>query len=212
MLAPTLPDLSKLDREALQTLLLSEHHERIATQEKLLRRETEIEQAAAEPVAADAVWAQERETGAADRTAGTAAGRFATSASCGADNAVGRASCERTFPTHDPGETGAAAVARAPATTNPDAYAETVGLSRLRRRVTQAGRRCFRDVGVRAGLLSGDPSCAAEAELSAMRTDRAGTGAEPADCARTGGTGSAGACAGFEVWRSSPPLPTMRDL
>ena len=43
MLAPTLPDLSKLDREALQALLLSEHQERIATQEKLLRRETEIE-------------------------------------------------------------------------------------------------------------------------------------------------------------------------
>src|SRR6266576_584551 len=43
MLAPTLPDLSKLEREALQTLLLSEHQERIATQEKLLRRETEIE-------------------------------------------------------------------------------------------------------------------------------------------------------------------------
>lgn len=43
MLAPTLPDLSQLDREALQALLLSEHQERIATQEKLLRRETEIE-------------------------------------------------------------------------------------------------------------------------------------------------------------------------
>src|SRR6201997_4387858 len=43
MLAPTLPDLSKLDREALQALLLSEHQERIATQEKLQRRETEIE-------------------------------------------------------------------------------------------------------------------------------------------------------------------------
>src|SRR6201984_3035211 len=43
MLAPTLPDLSKLDREALQALLLSEHQERIATQEKWQRRETEIE-------------------------------------------------------------------------------------------------------------------------------------------------------------------------
>jgi hypothetical protein len=43
MLAPTLPDLSKLDREALQALLLSEHQARIATQEKLLRREMEIE-------------------------------------------------------------------------------------------------------------------------------------------------------------------------
>src|ERR1700751_808900 len=43
MLAPTLPDLSKLDRDALQALLLSEHQERSATQEKLQRRETEIE-------------------------------------------------------------------------------------------------------------------------------------------------------------------------
>src|ERR1700757_3157206 len=43
MLAPTLPDLSKLDRDALQALVLSEHQERIATHEKLQRREMEIE-------------------------------------------------------------------------------------------------------------------------------------------------------------------------
>src|SRR5215472_274873 len=43
MLAPTLPDLSQLDREALQTLLLAEHQERIATHQQLLRREIEIE-------------------------------------------------------------------------------------------------------------------------------------------------------------------------
>jgi transposase len=43
MLAPTLPDLSKLDREALQALLRAEHQERIATQQRLLSRESEIE-------------------------------------------------------------------------------------------------------------------------------------------------------------------------
>ena len=43
MLAPTLPDLSQLDREALQALLLAEHQERIATHQQLLRREIEIE-------------------------------------------------------------------------------------------------------------------------------------------------------------------------
>ena len=43
MLAPTLPDLSKLDREELQALLLAEHQERIATHQQLLRREIEIE-------------------------------------------------------------------------------------------------------------------------------------------------------------------------
>ena len=44
MLAPTLPDLSKLDREALQALLLAEHQERIATQRAAaVRRESEIE-------------------------------------------------------------------------------------------------------------------------------------------------------------------------
>jgi transposase len=43
MLAPTLPDLSKLDREALRALLLAEHQERIATHQQLLRRESEIE-------------------------------------------------------------------------------------------------------------------------------------------------------------------------
>jgi transposase len=43
MLAPTLPDLSRLDREALQELLLAEHRERVASQERLLSRESEIE-------------------------------------------------------------------------------------------------------------------------------------------------------------------------
>jgi transposase len=43
MLATTLPDLSTLDREALQGLLIAEHEERIATHERLLSRESEIE-------------------------------------------------------------------------------------------------------------------------------------------------------------------------
>ena len=42
MLEPTLPDLSKLDREGLRALLLAEHQERIATQKQLLQRESEI--------------------------------------------------------------------------------------------------------------------------------------------------------------------------
>ena len=43
MLAPTLPDLNTLDREALKALLLSQHDELIATQERLRSRENEIE-------------------------------------------------------------------------------------------------------------------------------------------------------------------------
>jgi transposase len=43
MLATTLPDLNALDREALQALLVAEHEERIATQERLRSRESEIE-------------------------------------------------------------------------------------------------------------------------------------------------------------------------
>jgi transposase len=43
MLTPTLPDLNRLDREALQALLVAEHEERIATHQRLLSRETEIE-------------------------------------------------------------------------------------------------------------------------------------------------------------------------
>ena len=43
MLAPTLPDLNTLDREALQSLVLAEHQERMATQQQLLARESEIE-------------------------------------------------------------------------------------------------------------------------------------------------------------------------
>jgi transposase len=42
MLAPTLPDLSKLDREALRALLLAEHQERIATHQQLLQREQQL--------------------------------------------------------------------------------------------------------------------------------------------------------------------------
>jgi transposase len=42
MLAPTLPDLSRLNREALQTLLLAEHQERIATHQQLLQREQQL--------------------------------------------------------------------------------------------------------------------------------------------------------------------------
>jgi transposase len=43
MLQATLPDLSGLDREALQALLVAEHAERMATQQRLLSREQEIE-------------------------------------------------------------------------------------------------------------------------------------------------------------------------
>jgi hypothetical protein len=214
MLAPTLPDLSQLDREALQALLLCEHQERIATHEKLLRREMEIEhlklllsqlrrmqfgpkseklQRQIEQLELRLEDLQQAQT--AEPTT----------------QSVDRPS-NGTFPAHGPSENGAAAVAGAPTTQNPDACTETLGLSRLRRRVTPAERRYFGDVGVRARLLLGDTPCAAEAELSAMRTDRASTGAEPADCARAGWTRSAGAFAGLEVCRSSPPLPAMRDL
>jgi len=43
MLAATLPDLSTLDRETLQVLLVAEHEERIATHARLQSREHEIE-------------------------------------------------------------------------------------------------------------------------------------------------------------------------
>jgi transposase len=43
MLAPTLPDLNSLDRQSLQALLVAEHEERLATQERLRSRESEIE-------------------------------------------------------------------------------------------------------------------------------------------------------------------------
>ncbi len=43
MLAPTLPDLNRLDRETLLKLLVAEHDERVAIHQRLLARETEIE-------------------------------------------------------------------------------------------------------------------------------------------------------------------------
>lgn len=42
MLAPTLPDLTKLDREALHALLLAEHEGRLATHQQLLQREQQL--------------------------------------------------------------------------------------------------------------------------------------------------------------------------
>lgn len=42
MLAATLPDLNRLGREALQTLLLAEHQERMATHQQLLQREEQL--------------------------------------------------------------------------------------------------------------------------------------------------------------------------
>ena len=42
MLAPTLPDLNTLDREALHRLLLAEHQERMATHQQLLQREEQL--------------------------------------------------------------------------------------------------------------------------------------------------------------------------
>src|SRR5215470_4292054 len=44
MLAPTLPDLSQLNREALRALLLAEHQERILTHQQLLQREQQLQQ------------------------------------------------------------------------------------------------------------------------------------------------------------------------
>ena len=44
MLAPTLPDLSQLDREGLRALLLAEHEERILTHQQLLQREQQLQQ------------------------------------------------------------------------------------------------------------------------------------------------------------------------
>jgi transposase len=43
MLVPTLPDLSTLDRERLQAMLVAEHQEHIATHARLQSRESEIE-------------------------------------------------------------------------------------------------------------------------------------------------------------------------
>jgi hypothetical protein len=66
MLAPTLPSLSTLDRQELQTLLLAEHEERIAPHRQLLQREQQWQEresdraseAAARSAPADAVRVQ----------------------------------------------------------------------------------------------------------------------------------------------------------
>ena len=57
-------------------------------------------------------------------------------------------------------ETEAASVARPSTADHTDAFPQVNGLPGLWRRVTQVGRRCFRDVGVCARVLSGGSACA----------------------------------------------------
>ena len=80
------------------------------------------------------------------------------------------------------------------------------------RAVTKAGRGCFGDAGVRARQFHGDSACAHEAELHEVRPHCAGRSTEPSDRARSGGAGTAGACAGFEVLRPSAAVSPVGDL
>src|SRR5208282_997984 len=142
----------------------------------------------ADPVAADAVRAEVREAGAADRATGTATRRSAT------ESALGERSGERRFaaiggrfhPDRYSSETGTRCIDGASAAEDADTSTKIDDLSRLWRGVTETRRRHLRDAGLPASELRGDSPCAAEAELRALRANRASAGTEPADCSWVG--------------------------
>ena len=150
MSATTLPDLNLLPAEALKASGAWRSMSRLLC----ARERDRASEAADRQAAAHAVRAQVGEAGAADRAAGTAAGRAASETS-GERAARAESPCR-------PGislsfaycKTGAASVARTSAAPNAEARTEGNGLSGLRRRVAQAGRRCLGDAGVRAGAAS----------------------------------------------------------
>ena len=222
MLAPTLPDLSKLDREALRALLLAEHQERIAThqqllqrEQQLLRRESEIEHLKlllsqlrrmqfgrkSEKLERQIEQLELRLEDLQQAQAGEETPHCGERPATEPSQPTGKAKpARRPLPEHLPRQTQTHVPKHSVC---PDCGGE----------FSPVQRRCFGDVGVRAGLLSGDTSCTTEAELPTLRTDRASSSAEPADfCARPGWAGSAGACAGFQVCRSSSPLPAMQMM
>jgi len=90
--------------------------------------------------------------------------------------------------------------------------AEAGDVSGLRRFAECVRRRCFRDVGVRAGALYGDPDRASEVPWHTVQSDRTRTRAASANRSWIGGTGFAGPCVGLEVCRSSAAVPAVGDL
>jgi len=166
---------------------------------------------AADPVAEDAVRAEVGKAGAADRATGTAPRRSAT------ESALGELSGERRsaaiggnfHPDGYSSEAGTTCAASTSAADDADPSTKIDDLSRLWRRVTETRRRHLRDAGLPASELRGDSSCTAEAELRALRANRAGAGTESADCAWSGWPWTAGPCAGQQILRPSSALSAV---
>src|ERR1035441_5056694 len=164
---------------------------------------------AAGQAAPDAVWAQVGKTATADRAVGTAAGRV------GIESSRARVQPTRTgsgYGLLDSSQTRAPCPARSSAAANADPYAERNRMSAMPRRVAEAGRRCFRDAGVRAWWFRCDSSCAHEAELHEMRLHCAGRSAEPTDCAGQGRAGAARARSGERSEEHTSELQSLRHL
>jgi transposase len=197
MLVPTLPDLSTLDRERLQAMLVAEHQEHIATHARLQSRESEIEH---RKLLLSQLRRMQfgRKSEKLERQIGTAAGRSATESAL-RERPGERRSAAIGDGVHRDGyssETGTRCVASTSAADDADASTKTDDLSRLWRRVTEIRRRHLRDTGLPAGELRGDSLCAAEAELRALRANRAGAGTKSADCSWSGWPWAAGTYAG----------------
>ena len=220
MLAPTLPDLSRLDREALQTLLLAEHQERIATHEQLLQREQQLLERESEIETLKLLLSQLRrmqfgrkseklerqieqlELRLEDLQLAQAAEQ--TTETCPAESSPPVAKVKpvrQPLPEHLPRQTQTHEPKHSAC---PDCGGELRKLGEDVSEMLEYVPECFRVIR--------HPSCAPEAELPTLRTDSASGGTEPADCTWTGGTRSAGTCIDLKICGPSSPLPAMRNL
>ena len=163
MLSATLPDLSRLDREALQALLVAEHEERMATEQRLLTRESEIEhlklliaklqrmqfgrksEKRARQIEQLELRLEELQLSSAEQ----ATPQPTTPLLISSFPAKPR---RQPLPDHLPRQI----------------LSQRIGMPGLRWKVAEAGGRCFRDVGVLAGGLLCDSPCASQTELQRL--------------------------------------------
>jgi hypothetical protein len=86
------------------------------------------------------------------------------------------------------------------------------GMSGLRPADETFGRGCFRDAGVRAGTLQGDPARSNETGLYPLRSHRASRRTKSADRTWDSRPWTSRSCAGFKAVRSSAAVSAIGDL
>ena len=172
MAVTALPDLNVLPAEALRALILAQH-------EQLLSREREIEHLKLLLVKLHRMQFG-RKSEKLQRQIEQLELRLEELESNRSEkepNAARTGSRPRLLDSN-PSEARTPRSARSSAAANAPARAERNGVPAMPGRVTQVGRRCFGDAGVRARQFRGDSACTHEAELHEVRLHCAGGSAE----------------------------------